>query len=379
MRSHTDANDNVIVTGDNNIVLKYAADQAAEPLLQIYYRSLAVECSRLPLGLIHEEFARPGVTRSLNLQSVYTDLDVVSPPKPEGSEAKSEPRWMGLRLERGEGGERVPLLEAISQPEAPYLALLGLPGSGKTTFVNYLTGRLASGDTQDLPETLRSLLPVRLVLRHASSFLSGNNGQGTPAMLWNALQADIARHLPQRGVELLLPYLQRRLAQSGGLILLDGLDEVPDAGQRRKCLIQAVQSWVDSLPKCRFLLTARPYAYADPKWQLPEFETLALAAFNSQQVDDFIRRWYAAVRPSQGWLEEEAQRRAGELTQAWAKNYLADMASRPLLLTLMATLHSHKSRMPEDRADLYEFSVGLLLTRWQEGRQERDENGRSLS
>jgi formylglycine-generating enzyme required for sulfatase activity len=372
----SDASGNVIITGDNNIVLALPPDQAPEPLLRLYYRSLAAECSRLPLGLIHEEFAKPGVEGSLTLGSVYTDLDVVSPPASEEGKDRPDQRWMGLRLEKGEGGERAPLLQAVSQPDSPYITLLGMPGSGKTTFVNYLTARMASGEKEELPEILRSLLPVRLVLRYTAAHLPLNARQGTPGMLWNALQADIARYISPRGAEIVLPYLQRRLAQSGGLVFLDGLDEVPDAGRRRRCLVQAVQGWVASLPKCRFLLTARPYAYADPKWQLPKFETLALAAFNQKQIDGFIRRWYAAVRPSQGWREEEAQRRAGELVKAVGeKDYLADMASRPLLLTLMATLHSHKSRMPEDRADLYEFSVGLLLTRWQEGRLERDENG----
>lgn len=42
------------------------------------------------------------------------------------------------------------------------------------------------------------------------------------------------------------------------------------------------------------------------------------------------------------------------------------MASRPLLLTLMATLHTHRGQLPEDRAALYEDAVSLLLQRWQE-------------
>ena len=63
---------------------------------------------------------------------------------------------------------------------------------------------------------------------------------------------------------------------------------------------------------------------------------------------------------------EEAPQRAQDLIDALEQRpYLADMASRPLLLTLMASLHAHKSRMPEHRAQLYQFSVELLLGRWQ--------------
>jgi predicted NACHT family NTPase len=33
----------------------------------------------------------------------------------------------------------------------------------------------------------------------------------------------------------------------------------------------------------------------------------------------------------------------------------------------MATLHSSRGQLPEDRADLYEQTVNLLLARWQTG------------
>ncbi len=45
---------------------------------------------------------------------------------------------------------------------------------------------------------------------------------------------------------------------------------------------------------------------------------------------------------------------------------LATLARNPLLLTLMATLHSNRTRLPDDRADLYNEVVELLLQRWNE-------------
>ena len=43
---------------------------------------------------------------------------------------------------------------------------------------------------------------------------------------------------------------------------------------------------------------------------------------------------------------------------------LLPLAQNPLLLTLMATLHTNRGRLPDDRADLYNESVDLLLLRW---------------
>ena len=58
----------------------------------------------------------------------------------------------------------------------------------------------------------------------------------------------------------------------GGLILLDGLDEVPAADHRRIRLLQAIQALVASLPDhTRFIVTARPYAYTDPQLAAKRF------------------------------------------------------------------------------------------------------------
>ena len=289
-----DAHGNVIITGDKNTVT-LAPDQAPAVLLHFYYNALTMECSRLPLGLVNEEFTAPGMEAQVTLQNVYTDLDVVSPPRPEGDDGPGKQRWFGFRLERGEGSERTPLLEAISQPKIPYLTLIGLPGSGKTTFVNYLTVRLANGGSEEIPAALRGALPVRLVLRNVAACIPLEAKAGMASMLWDALESEIARHIGKAVAAIVLPYLQRQLALRGGIVLLDGLDEVPEAGKRRKCLLEAIHALRASLPKCRFLLTARPYAYADPKWQLPEFEIISLADFNPNQIENFVRQWYAAV------------------------------------------------------------------------------------
>ena len=197
-------------------------------------------------------------------------------------------------------------------------------------------------------------------------------------MLWNALHEDIGRALGVPTADRLLPYLQARLYHEGGVILLDGLDEVPLAHRRRRALLEAVLALVQLLPaeQSHVLVTARPYAYAEKAWQLSGFTTLALAPFTEAQVDQFLARWHQAVRPALGWNEATARAKGEELQRALAAQpYLADLASRPLLLTLMATLHSSWGTLPADRAQLYEEAVNLLLGRWQKAREVRGPDG----
>ncbi|MFZ1632035.1 MAG: SUMF1/EgtB/PvdO family nonheme iron enzyme, partial [Anaerolineae bacterium] len=145
-------------------------------------------------------------------------------------------------------------------------------------------------------------------------------------------------------------------------------------------IVQAVGKLADALPAtARLLVTARPYAYADPQWRLPGFRVLTLAPFAPEQVERFIVRWYEAAAPAVGLSLAVAQARGSLLRQALQdRPYLADLASRPLLLTLMATLHSSWGELPADRADLYEETVELLLERWQRAKEVNGPDGQPV-
>ncbi len=352
-----------------------------DELLAFYYRWLAAECRRLPLGIIDTRWLDSGEQQNVPLPDVYVDLDVI-PSAPKASESA---RGWALRLVRGhdEGGGRVPALTALASERLA--VLVGDAGSGKTTFVNYLTYLLAQPERSvagTLPEAWHGQPVVRLVLRDvAAEHIPADAQRGDPAMLWQALEADLARALGAPAAARLLPDLQQRLCRQGGLILLDGLDEAPEAGRRRQTLLEAVAGLVALLPEDsgRVLVTARPYAYADPQWRLAGFATLALAPFNEAQQRRFIQRWQQAVQPVTGWSEETTRNKGRDLQDALQERpYLADLATRPLLLTLMATLHSSHGQLPEDRADLYEQTASLLLARWQRARVALDTAGQPV-
>lgn len=335
--------------------------------LKAYLRSLALECSKLPLGLLDEQFAN---RNPLLLKDVYIDLDVLE----MYLDRTKELHLLKRELEQPKGGERVPLIDAIAGKKMRRIALLGVAGSGKTTFTNYLTYLLTRAYTEDkqadLPEALRGLVPVRLVLRKAAAHIPLGVECGEAEMLWNALEEDLKNKLGQDSAKLGLARLKEEMQAGRSLVLLDGLDEVPDAGRRRACLLQAVDKFLSVIPPKdqRVILTARPYAYADPAWRLDGCEVFNLAPFNLQQVERFVWRWYASVRDSINQDEAGAALRAGLLVNAIKeRSYLADLASRPLLLTQMAMLHSTRKELPEDRADLYEKTVQLLLVLWQNG------------
>jgi hypothetical protein len=165
-----------------------------------------------------------------------------------------------------------------------------------------------------------------------------------------------------RPVERTLDHVQQIARRHGALIVLDGLDECGSGDTRQRVLAAVDELKRSAGAKCCFLLTARPYAW--PGAAQPAQGVYALAELTDRQIERFIGAWYAAL-VRRKWLPPgEAERKKNDLLAARQRPDLLPLARNPLLLTLMATLHANRGRLPDDRADLYNDSVELLLLRW---------------
>jgi formylglycine-generating enzyme required for sulfatase activity len=290
---------------------------------------------------------------------------------------------------REKEGEQEPIPAVAVVAALPRLVILGYPGGGKSTLVNYLaaqlaTRRLGQPATPDAlpgwPDEARPL-PVRIVLRRfAASLPQRVSAEERAGLVW----AYIEQQLAQWGSAESFAALKRTLVEEGGVILFDGLDEVreTDADTRRSLIKEAIAAFAAPLAKCKVVVTCRDYAYKrGDEWRLPEttFPLFALPLFGLEQIEHFTRTWYRKIGPLKGWTVERSQEEAKKLfaaVQLYA--HLQELAQYPLLLTLMAQVHGRDGFLPEDRADLYERAVKLLLAHW-ENRIVRDvEGGRQV-
>ena len=391
-----DMRDNVIITGDRNVyygsidtlTIQSAVFQASprpgevdpKHLLWTYLNQVVSDTATLDLSGVDRKTASDQEEARLELAAVYTDLDTLRA-------VESKMGKVGVKRERFEAlareQKRQPVLEFISQKA--YAALLGDPGSGKTTFANFLAlclaGELLGLENANLTRLSKAcsigpFLPIRVVLRNFAAQSDDRTGRGPGDQLWSY----VCRHLGQSLADF-VPLLNKYLLEEGGILILDGLDEVPEADHCRDIVKNAVIGFRRQFPKVRILLTSRTYAYQRQEWKLPDFVEAVLAPFTQKQINTFVDRWYSHMANVRSTMtDEDAQGRATLLKAAIERSpYLLELAVRPLLLTLMASLHAWRGgSLPEQREELYEQSVDLLLDFWERPKVIYDESGKPV-
>ncbi len=346
---------------------------------------------------------RGDVQRTMRLGAIYTPLltELNSGDLRHNNNKTSQ----GLPPTLGGETKLRPLSAVAVLNHHRHLVLLGGPGSGKSSFVNYVAlclagellgkeaphpeptldallkrlpgeeaderhaSRLGEPPEPPRPEhwTLGPLLPVRVTLRDLAAQLPTAGGAADAQAVWHHLQ----RSLEGAALEEYAPALKAELLDHGGLVMFDGMDEVPDAEHRREAIQRAVLDFASSFSRCRVLVTCRTYAYQKQQWKLPGFVDAPLRLFTQPQIKAFVNAWYQHMAEVWPLTPEVAASRSTELLRQLQRNSrVAELARYPLLLTLLARLHEARGgELPSQREALYYDSVKLLLDDWERGKR----------
>ncbi|WP_367129450.1 MULTISPECIES: NACHT domain-containing protein [Streptomyces] len=243
----------------------------------------------------------------------------------------------------------------------PRTVLRGEAGAGKTTLVWWLAchavGRTLPGQLAELDGLIPFVVPMRsLAARGITS--------PTPSQLPKIARLPVDR--PPDG------WAGRVLEAGRGLLLVDGMDEIPQADR------ELARKWLAGLlrmyPRTRCLVTVRPLAVGSDWLEQEGFEELRLLPMGDEDIRSFAATWYRAARlecdryADEHWAKRQRDRLdklEPELAQEFERNsVLRDLARTPLLCAVICALHRQwNGLLPKTRWDLYSAALNLMLAR----------------
>ncbi|MEU1786336.1 NACHT domain-containing protein [Streptomyces sparsogenes] len=280
------------------------------------------------IDLSHAEASWP-------LDAAYLSLQAIAPPRDRAAAETPVPSDQALA-----GHSRV--------------LLRGVAGSGKTTLVQWLAVCAARQEPPRGMEQLIGRVPFVLPLRT----ITRQDTLPTPDRFLAAV------HNPRHAAQP-TGWADRVLSAGRGLLLIDGIDEIPERDRER------TRAWLSDLllayPDNLWLVTSRPSAVADNWLETEGFAEFALAPMGHDDLGAFIDRWHDAARATCRTGEDRTALdgyQSALHTAVRTKPDLGLLATNPLMCGLICALHrARRGYLPPGRKALYDAALSMLLTR----------------
>ena len=252
----------------------------------------------------------------------------------------------------------------LGQALGNHLLIVGEPGAGKSTLLRWLAVTFAEARQRESHRVGSSAdsdrLPVQVELGRLPDCYVKPEGGETP----NWIQF-LPEYLPSQIAFTNTPpqLLTQALADGRCLLLFDGLDEVADR-QARARLARSLVELARLSPGNRVIIGSRPAGVSESEGTLrPQFQRCQIERFTPEDVQRFFRFWYALDR---GLTPEQQRDDADALyARVQATPATLQLATTPLLSTILVLIWRNEGDLPERRVEVYERCCRMLIERWE--------------
>jgi NACHT domain/Restriction endonuclease len=316
-------------------------EPAVEDAIAAYRQYLANECGFIQLdGLPADSDVG---SRRLRLENLFVplNLDITSEEKEE----------------REEGEERIkrqPVGMMLSK--YPRLAILAAPGGGKSTLVKRLAVAYTDSVRREqigdhLPQ--RDWLPVFFRCRELRDLTRGSFAE--------LLEALSHREPVRQHAAAFRAHVDRALLSGRVLLLVDGLDEISDPGDRA-AFVCTLRTALQAYPEIAIVVTSREAGFRHVAAHLAAVCTHAtLSPFNVNDIRRLSVAWHREVVGDTEKVRTDAEQLAATIVRT---DRIRRLAINPLLLTTLLLVKRWVGSLSPRRAVLYGKAVEVLLMTW---------------
>ena len=246
---------------------------------------------------------------------------------------------------------------------AQHALIVGEPGAGKSTLMRWLAVTFAAGNQQETdrlgPQADANRLPLLVELgRLPAAYLQADSRE-TPN--WKSF---LPEHLTKQPPfdDIPAPVLEEALAAGRCLLLCDGLDEIADLPARRR-IANSLADYARGSAN-RLVLSSRPAGVSGSEGALDaRFQRLTIQRFAPEEVQRFFRFWYrldTSLSP-----DEQISQADALFASVQAAPKTMELASTPLLATMLFLIWRRDGDLPERRVELYERCCRMLIESWE--------------